>query len=162
MKRYPEERKQAVIEKMNGSISLPELAQQEGISIPTLYAWRREARGRGLLMPASDDSPEGWNSVDKFNAVLQTAAMNQEQLARYCRQHGLYPEQIERWKLACQQANDWERKQTAGLERERRQDRKEIKALQAEVSRKDRALAEATAILVLRKKLHALLEDGDQ
>ncbi|WP_222440864.1 hypothetical protein [Siccirubricoccus deserti] len=51
----------------------------------------------------------GWTSRDKFAAVLETAALNEADLATYCRQWGLYPEQIQTWRTACEQANDWER-----------------------------------------------------
>ncbi len=85
MKHYPKERKDAVIAKMANHPSLPQLAEQEGISLPTLYAWRRKAREQGILMPSGDDTPDGWNSADKFNAVLQTASMNEAQFAEFCR-----------------------------------------------------------------------------
>jgi hypothetical protein len=42
-------------------------------------------------------------------AVVETAALNEADLAAYCRQRGLYPEQIQAWRAACKQANDWER-----------------------------------------------------
>lgn len=161
MKRYPKERKDAVIAKMSEHPSLPELAKQEGISLPTLYAWRRQARDQGILMPPGDNTPDGWNSADKFNAVLQTAPMNQAELAEFCRAKGLYPEQIERWKKACQDANDWDRKTAAQLEKERREDRNENKKLRSELRRKEKALAEAAALLVLRKKLNALFGDEE-
>ena len=158
MKRYPQERKDAVIAKMADHPSLPQLAKEEGISLPTLYTWRRTARKQGVLLPPGDDTPDGWSSTDKFNAVLVTATMSQAERAEFCRAKGLYPEQIERWKQACQAANDWEQNSTAHQEKERRKDRSEVKKLQAELRRKEKALAEAAALLVLRKKLHALLE----
>lgn len=158
MKHYPKERKDAVIAKMASHRSLPELAAEEQISLPTLYAWHRKAREEGLLMPSGDDTPDGWNSVDKFNAVLQTASMSQTEIAEFCRAKGLYLEQIQRWKNACQNANDWNQKQSSELEKERRKDRSNLKQLQAELRRKERALAEAAALLVLQKKFNALLE----
>ena len=161
MKRYPREPKDAVIAKMAHHPSLPELAKQEGISLPTLYVWRRQARDKGVLMPSGDDTPDGWNSADKFNAVLQTATISQSELAEFCRTKGLYPEQLQRWKEACQNANDWEQKTSAQLEKERREDRNENKKLKAELRRKEKALAEAAALLVLRKKLNALFGDEE-
>lgn len=158
MKHYPKERKDAVIAKMASHRSLSELAKEEQISLPTLYAWRRKAREEGVLMPSGDDTPDGWNSVDKFNTVLQTASMSQIEIAEFCRAKGLYPEQIQRWRNACQNANDWNQKQSSELEKERRKDRSNLKQLQAELRRKERALAEAAALLVLQKKFNALLE----
>jgi transposase-like protein len=161
MKHYPKERKDAVIAKMANHPSLPQLAEQEGISLPTLYAWRRQAREQGILMPSGDDTPDGWNSADKFNAVLQTASMNEAQIAEFCRANGLYPEQIQRWKTACQNANDWDQQRSSELEKSQRQDRAELKKIQTELRRKEKALAEAAALLVLQKKFNALLEDGE-
>ena len=112
-------------------------------------------------MPPNDDTPEGWNSTDKFNAVLQAASMNETQLAEFCRAKGLYPEQISRWKNACQMANDWDQTHASDLEKNQRQDRAKLKKVQAELNRKEKALAEAAALLILQKKFNALLEDEE-
>ena len=49
-------------------------------------------------MPASEKEPEGWSAADKFTVVLETAGLNATELSAYCRQKGLYPEQVERWR----------------------------------------------------------------
>lgn len=163
MKSYPPERREAVLAKMAGPHrkSIAEIAREEGISPPTLYAWRKQAREQGRLMPDSDDSPEGWSSHDKFNAVLETAALNEHALAEYCRARGLYPEQIARWKAACIQANDWDRAENATLARLRREDRQKLAEQERELRRKDKALAEAAALLVLQKKVRAIWGEED-
>ena len=111
---YPKERKEAVLKKMMPPHNkpIPELADEEGISIGTLYNWRNQARRNGQLLPDADLSPEGWSSQDKFAAVLETATLNEAELAEYCRKRGLYPEQIQTWKQACIDANNWQ--QAAG------------------------------------------------
>jgi len=93
---YPKERKEAVLKKMlpPSNKSIPAIAKEEGISAATLYNWRKAARAEGRLMPDGDTSPEGWGSADKFSAVLETASMNEAALSAYCREKGLYPEQI--------------------------------------------------------------------
>lgn len=161
MKHYPQERKDAVIAKLSSGISVPALAREEGISAATLYNWRREARNKGTIVAQEDDTPEGWTSADKFNAVLQSAAMNQAELAEFCRSKGLYPEQIQRWKDACQNANNWDAHQNAQLTKQRRRDQAENKALKSELRRKEKALAETAALLVLRKKFNALMENEE-
>ncbi len=75
---------------------LRQLSQEEGISEGTLHKWRAEARGKGHLLPGADAGPEGWTSRDKFAAVLETAAMNEADLAAYCRTRGLFPERSRR------------------------------------------------------------------
>jgi len=137
-------------------MSIRQLSQEEGISEATLHNWRAEARGKGQLMPNADAGPEGWSSRDKFSAVLETAALNETDLAEYCRKRGLYPAQIAAWRLACEQANDWDRASSARLGRATKEEKKRVKDLERELARKDRALAETAALLVLRKKAAAI------
>lgn len=155
---YPTERKEAVLEKMlpPNNKSIPEIAKEEGISEATLYNWRKAARAEGHLMPDGDTSPAGWHSADKFAAVLETAAMNEAELSAYCREKGLYPAQISQWRSACEKANDWDRSQTQQLKAHRRADDKQIQALKRELRKKEKALAETAALLVLRKKAEAI------
>ena len=158
MRGYPKQRKEAILAKMTGPDrkSVPALAVEEGISEATLYNWRNEARGKGELMPDFDDAPEGWSSQDKFNAVLETAALSEHELSEYCRSKGLYVEQLRRWREACEQANDWDRSQKVQLAKKSREDKQRIDSLQRELKRKDSALAETAAILALRKKAEAI------
>ena len=75
----------------------------------------RGQRHKGQLLPDADAGPEGWTSRDKFAAVLETAAMNEADLAEYCRKRGVYPAQIKAWRMACELANDWDRARTARM-----------------------------------------------
>lgn len=161
--RYNKERQEAVLKKMMPphNKTIKELAREEGISEATLYNWRNAARRQGRLMPDGDTSPEGWTAKDRFAAVVETAAMNEAELAEYCRQRGLYPEQIKDWREACEQATDWERASSKELSQAVREERKRIKALERELARKERALAETAALLVLRKKAQAIWGDSE-
>ena len=97
---YAPERKAAVLKRMLPPQMTPirQLSLEEGISEGTLHIWRREARNKGQLLPDADAGPEGWSSRDKFAAVLEAAALNEADLAAYCRERGLYPEQIKAWR----------------------------------------------------------------
>jgi hypothetical protein len=88
--------------------------------------------------------------------VIETAALSEAELGAYCREKGLYPEQVQRWKEACLQGAGMQEGREKAAQQQQRESRKTIKKLQAEVRRKDRALAETTALLVLSKKLEAL------
>ena len=138
------------------NVAIRQLSQQEGISEATLHKWRAEARGKGQLLPDADTGPEGWSSRDKFAAVLETAALNEADLGEYCRTRGLYLAQIAAWRAACEQANDWDRSSTARISQATREEKKRIKDLERDLARKDRALAETAALLVLRKKASAI------
>lgn len=164
MSRYSDPRRESVLRKLlpPESRSIADVAREEGISVATLYNWRKAARRQGRLLPDSDSTPEGWTSKDKFAAVLETASLNEEALAEYCRQRGLYPEQIRAWRSACESANDWERDSSARRADALREERKKSKSLERDLHRKEKALAEAAALLVLRKKANAIWgEDED-
>ena len=143
------------------NMAIRQLAQEEGISAATLHKWRAQARGKGQLLPDADAGPEGWSSRDKFAAVLETAALNEADMAEYCRKRGLFPAQITAWRVACEQANDWDRASTARLGKATKEEKRRVKDLERELARKDRALAETAALLVLRKKASAIWGDGE-
>jgi transposase-like protein len=160
---YSTERRAAVLKKLEppNAVPLRQLAKDEGISEATLHTWRRDARSKGRLLPDADAGPDGWASRDKFAAVLETAALNAADLATYCRQRGLYAEQIQTWRAACEQANDWERASSQRLGQAIKDEQKRIKALERDLARKEKALAEAAALLVLRKNAAAIWGDGE-
>ncbi len=162
--RYSPERKEAVLRKMMPphNRTIRELAKEERISEATLYNWRQQARDKGVLMPDADAGPEGWAARDKFAAVLESAAFNDAELAEYCRKKGIYPEQLSRWRIACEQANDWDREHNRKLSKEQKKDRNRIKDLERELRRKDKALAETAALIVLQKKVKAIWGDHEE
>lgn len=158
MNRYPPKRKEAIISKMMPPKNTPisKLATETGISDATLYTWRKEARERGLVVPGDGKNAEDWSSEDKFSVVLETATLSEVELAEYCRRKGIFVEQIERWKSSCLSANSGKDQQKLVLQDQRRQDKKKIKKLEQELRRKEKALAETAALLVLRKKADAI------
>ena len=106
---YSLERKNAVLKWIlpPSNMAIRQLSQEEGIAEATLHKWRSDARGKGQLLPDAAAGSEGWTSRDKFAAVLETAAMNEVDLAEYGRKRGVFPAQIKAWRVACEQANDW-------------------------------------------------------
>jgi transposase-like protein len=86
--------------------SVAEISAELGIHAATLYNWRKTWRLQGEVVPASEKDPEGWSATDKFTVVLETAGLNATELSVYCRERGLFPEQVERWRQASQDAND--------------------------------------------------------
>jgi len=62
--------------------------------------WRNRFRHEGRAVPADAKNPENWSGENKLAVVIETAALNEEQLAEYCRKKGLYVEQIARWREA--------------------------------------------------------------
>ena len=167
MRRYSEAVKADVRRRMSPPQrqSVAQISTELGIHVVTLYNWRKTWRLQGEVVPASEKDPEGWGATDKFTVVLETAGLNATELSAYCRERGLYPEQVERWRQASQDANEkpvLTLKEQKELERLRAQDQKEIKRLKQELRRKEKALAEAAALLIASKKIQAFWgEDGD-
>ena len=111
-------------------------------------------RGQAIsLETAAAPAPSGpgeRSSAQKFAVVLATSALDAAALSAYCRAQGLYPQQVEAWKTACMQANTPVSDRVARAAR--REDQQRISALTRELAFKEKALAEAAALLVLQKK----------
>ena len=99
---YSPERRAAVIARIlpPNRVPLTRLAKEEGIALGTLMRWRDDARRQGHLLPAADRGPDNWSSRDKFAAVVEAVALNETDLAEYCRRRGLLPEHIRAWRAA--------------------------------------------------------------
>ena len=135
--------------------------QEADLARRRIYKWRREARAQGRLAPDAGEAPAGWTSRDKFAAVVETAALNVAETAAYCRERGLYPEPITAWRAACEGANDRARATAAAPAHRSRGEAKRVRALERELVRKEKALAEAAALLTLRKKAAAIWGEED-
>ena len=164
MRRYSETVKADVRRRMSPPQrqSVARISEELGIHVMTLYKWRKTWRLQGDVVPASQREPEGWSAADKFTVVLETAGLNATELSAYSRERGLYPEQVDRWRQAAQDANEnpvLTMKEQKELEKLRAQDQREIKRLQKELRRKEKALAEAAALLMLRKKWEAFCSE---
>ena len=143
------------------SESIAKLAKEEGISEQTLRNWQKRARRDGYAAPGTDAQSEEWSTQDKFVIVVETASMNESELAEYARKKGLYVEQIKAWRDACMNANGGIAKEAARLNRALKDSQKERRKLERELHRKEKALAEAAALLVLRKKARAIWGDPE-
>ncbi len=136
--------------------SVASLAEETGITAVTLYAWRKQARAAGAVMPGDGKSPDGWSSPDKFRAVLESAGLSETELAEYCRRKGIYAEQLGEWRVACERANATVQERNREEREQAKVAKKRIRELERESRRDKAALAEAAALLVLRKKIQAI------
>ena len=163
MKRYSEERKQSVLKKMMPPLNTPisQLVAETGISDCTLYTWRKECSLKGVVVPGNGKNAEEWSSENKFAVVVETLTLNEAELAVYCRKKGLYVEQVKSWKESCQQANTGAEQKEKAIKKRSLKEKKEIQSLKKELRRKEKALAETAALLVLRKKADAIWEGNE-
>jgi transposase-like protein len=156
LKTYSDEFKNSILVKLlpPNNVSVAQLVKDTGIPRDTLYGWRRQAGVQGSLPGASAALVGALSSEEKFAVVMETAILNELDLGAYCRRKGLFPEQIGAWRATCRRAND---PLPSSAERtERRVQREQIKSLTLELQRKEKALAEAAALLLLQKKVRAI------
>lgn len=164
MSTIPVNRKEAILNKMlsPNKLSISALAKQEGLAKSTLYVWRDQLRQQGHTLPEPERSSENWSAHTKFNVIVETATLNESQLAEYCRSKGVYPEQVKAWSDVAIASQNGSQQSKDTKTAQEQQYRKQIKLLEREIQRKDKALAEAAALLILQKKMRALWEGGEE
>lgn len=155
MARYSPELKEQIVRKMMppNSQSVAAISQETGISAPTLYAWKKQFRAKGHIVPSRPSNADHWDAKAKLAAVIQTASLNETERAAWCREHGLYVEQLEAWQQAFESMDVSDSPASkADLAAARKHNRR----LEKELRRKEKALAEAAALLTLSKKAQAI------
>jgi transposase len=136
------------------SCSVEQVSRAVAISVATLERWRADALANG----SGAGSPARWTAAARLQAVIVTAAMDEATRSAWCREQGLYPAELDTWK---QDAIAGLGEPRAVSAVEARQDRRRVRELERELHRKDRALAETAALLVLSKKLSAVFHQGE-
>ncbi|MDD9893610.1 MAG: hypothetical protein OXT49_08920 [Gammaproteobacteria bacterium] len=112
-------------------------------------------------MPGSGKTPDAWSADAKSVVVIETAVLSEAELSEYCRSKALCSEQVRQWKADCLSGMQAHPQQVREQQAIRRKDKKRIKQLERDLNRKEKALAEVVALLVLRKKLNALWDDDE-
>lgn len=155
MARYGEKFKQRAVARLlpPESSAISTVSQEMGISVATLERWRADA----LSKPARE---RAWTAAARLQAVIATAAMDEVQLSAWCREQGVYPTELQQWKsdATAALAESTEEQVTP---QQAREDKKRIKELERDLKRKDKALAEAAALLVLSKQMEAIFRRGE-
>jgi transposase len=166
---YPESLKARVLRRMLGpdAVSATSLSAETGISQATLSRWRaasiKDVSSPKAPVPPTTETastpkrPQDWTAMERAQAVLAASQLGENELGEFLRRQGLHREQLEEWTDALEEALAQPRqgRRSSG-------DAKRIKELEREVARKDKALAETAALLVLKKKMAVLWGDeGD-
>jgi hypothetical protein len=159
--------------RQRGTHTLEEVAAELNLPLGTLKGWLKTSayRREGLPQAASlpgDKPARQWSPAQRLLALHEAHALSGPALHAWCREKGLFEHQLRQWHTEFCDAgsattNAAEQRQANAPLREL-QSRHE--RLQREMRRKDRALAEAAALLVLQKKFQALVrqqesQDGD-
>ena len=162
--RTSEEYKKAILRKLSATtLSQRQFAIEEGLAFSTLHKWKTryqiDTSDQSVGKPAQ---PDNWSPEQKFALVLESASLSEIEIGEYCRRKGIYSEQLCVWKHGCIQGNMKINEQKKKIEITSKADKKRIKDLERELARKEKALAEAAALLLLRKKLDALWNENEE
>jgi len=154
---YSEEFRKAMVSKMVGPDrrSATSLSKEVGIPQATLSNWLREYAPDNGKNKAR--RPRDWSSEEKLRALTETAALKEAELGEYLRRHGLHSVHLEQWRREILEAMDGK-----GSRRQKAEDKRQVKELQRELRRKEKALAETTALLVLKKKAQLIWGDPEE
>ncbi len=159
---YNDKFKKEVLEKVTGPTkqSVAKVALEYNITRGTIYNWLRaaEINESGVLKSTT----KKFTAQMKFHMVLESSSMSEEELGEYCRQKGIYTHDIKRWAEQCVKAIDSNKEDSDQLKIELRVEREKIKKVERELRVKEKALAEAAALLVLRKNVHAIWGDQEE
>jgi transposase len=162
--KYSDTFKSRMVKRMTGSggLSANALSQDVGISQSTLSRWLRESTsGIVLTMPnskaKSQKRPSDWAPAEKIAVVAAAAELSGDELGAFLRREGLHEVQLEAWRKTMTEALG---KKSSGREKASPEKRR-VRELEKELRRKDKALAETAALLVLKKKAQAIWGDED-
>jgi len=148
-----------------------DIASSLNMSSSTLSKWIMKAKRRELvdgfpeeiMKITQERRPQDWTPEERLNMVISCSSLTGEALSQSCREQGIYPHHVAQWKRdftngESQNSNNPSRSEIKIL-------KSENKALKKELNRKEKALAETAALLVLKKKVHEIWgtdEDNSQ
>lgn len=157
--------KARMVRRMTGPqrISATALSQEAGIPQPTLSKWLREA-GTARPVPPKEPPrrspgssvakrPQDWTAAEKLAAVVEASRLGEAELGEFLRARGLHREHIEQWRRAAEGV--------LGRPGQTSPEARRVRELEKELRRKEKALAEAAALLVLKKKVETIWGDED-
>lgn len=160
-KTYPAEFKEQALSKARdrGTKTLQNIADELNLSLGTLKNWLKDSgTTNGLVMPTNTLTTT-WSAAQRLTALLESHALKDQALHAWCREKGLFEHQLRQWQSEfCKSDRPAATPADAAL----RQAKQKNDQLERELRRKDKALAEAAALLVLQKKFQALWEDEEK
>ena len=158
--KYPEAFIEQALVKVysRGHRSIKLVAEDLNVNHHTLKYWmKNKVVIKNDAPTAREKRPQDWTAAEQFAALQATHGLPDEALQAWCREHGIFPHHLTSWQTAfCAEV-----KEPASGVREVRTLKDKVAKLEREIVRKNGALAEAAALLILQKKFRALWEDEE-
>lgn len=159
MPEYSLQFKKQMVQKLvgPGKRTANQLAKEVEIPQQTLSRWKREL-AEDLETPKMPGMrPQDWSAADRLKVLIESGGLSEAELGAFLRRKGLHSTDLEQWRSVAQEALVPRKKQRRKPTAEQR----EIRRLERELTRKEKALAEAAALLILKKKVQAIWGDED-
>ena len=160
-RQYTESFRQQALEKVytRGHRSVEAVAEDLEMSKGTLRNWMRAHKKPALSKDAqAQRRPNDWTLTERLQLLLDSHGLDEESLNAFCRERGIFRHHLRQWQESFENGSASE----SVTDRSQLRELKEAnKTLQRELNRKEKALAEAAALLVLQKKYQALWEEKD-
>jgi transposase-like protein len=157
---YTEAFKEQAVQKAltRGRKSLKSVAKELNMSHWTLRDWLKNIPGGDLKTNEHRPKrPQDWPLQERLQGLLESHGLADEALHAYCRERGIFPHHLEQWREAFSRGEGGESGRSE--QKERNALKAEIQQLKRELNRKEKALAESAALLVLQKKFQAFWEE---
>jgi len=158
---YTKAFRQQALEKVynRGDRTVQAIAEDLNINSWTLKNWMKLPKETvGSQADLITKRPQDWSLSERFQLILDSQSKEGEMLNAWCREQGIFPHHLQAWRRAFETGAS----ETAVSRSEWRELKASHHALQGELKRKEKALAEAAALLVLQKKYQALWEEKDE
>lgn len=152
MSKYSVKFKEEVVKKILSGRPVSEISKETGVSNVTIYEWVRNLKA-GSVSP-EETAPNKYPILEKFKLLLKSFALTDEHKGKWFRENGVHPDHLQKWNDEIES----ELLKPNTYKTKFKELREENKTLKAELARKEKALAETAALLVLRKKFNALFE----
>jgi transposase len=142
---------------------LREIADSLGVALSTLHKWMKQSKAQELESVSNEGSfnpmtkekrPQDWSQEEKLQIIIAAGSLDENAVSELCRKQGIYPHHLKQWKKDF--AGSPQSNVPVKNNSEMKQLRQKIKGLERELNRKDKALAETAALLVLQKKVHEI------
>jgi transcriptional regulator with XRE-family HTH domain len=138
------------------AVSANALAEEVGVGQTVLSRWLRESR---TVEPMTSSKKKQWTGTEKLRVLREAHGLSETDLGALLRREGLHETDLTAWQAAAEAALSPGHRAVTAAEQQR--DQRRIHELEREVRRKDAALAETAALLVLKKKVQEIWGDGD-
>jgi transposase-like protein len=140
-----------------GNLTIDEICEREGVVRSSAFKWLKDHASVAVMK--KHNKSKKWTAEEKLKIIIETSAMNEDDLGVHLRRKGLHSHQLIEWREDIL-------KGLAPISRKQQSPKDDrdgkIKELERELLRKDKALAEASALLILQKKIDLIWGSKDE